>query len=314
MVGSFHTDWRRTPSAERIAAAGRADARVHALAVWALRACASCRPRDAATARRRPHQPVADPSVDERRGHGALHAAEASGGAPRALARSDKRPAVIYVGRLSKEKGLHLLPRRDLRDVPARRRAPAGLVGDGPYRRELEAALPDAVFTGTLAPREVARHWRPPTCFCFRATPIRRATSCSRRRPAACRRSCPTAAAHKEYIQPDVTGVVCPGGDAEAFGHAPRRCCATDGAARWARPRAVTPPRSDGTPRWRRCIARIGRSARAPCRLPAGRPDRRRRRPVPPFSGAPSVAEVLWRLARHRWTDWCGDGTGSPRC
>ncbi|HXG53808.1 MAG TPA: glycosyltransferase family 1 protein [Vicinamibacterales bacterium] len=63
---------------------------------------------------------------------------------------SDRRPAILYAGRLSREKGLGLLPelRRLLHDhhIPHR----FILAGDGPMARELHAALPDAAFTGTL--------------------------------------------------------------------------------------------------------------------------------------------------------------------
>jgi glycosyltransferase involved in cell wall biosynthesis len=63
---------------------------------------------------------------------------------------------VLYVGRLSREKGLDIL-------IAALRIATeAGLpfrpifVGDGPFRRTLEAECPGAVFTGTLGPAGVA--------------------------------------------------------------------------------------------------------------------------------------------------------------
>lgn len=64
--------------------------------------------------------------------------------------------ALVYVGRLSREKGLGLIP------SVARRLTAAGVehrfifVGDGPMRTELQAASPDAVFTGTLPHAEVA--------------------------------------------------------------------------------------------------------------------------------------------------------------
>jgi glycosyltransferase involved in cell wall biosynthesis len=68
----------------------------------------------------------------------------------------DRRPALIYVGRLSREKGLALLPallsRLHDRQVPHR----LVVVGDGPMRAPLEAACPDAVFTGGLPHEQVA--------------------------------------------------------------------------------------------------------------------------------------------------------------
>jgi glycosyltransferase involved in cell wall biosynthesis len=69
---------------------------------------------------------------------------------------SDTRPALLYVGRLSKEKGLGLLEalRRALHQARVAHRFV--LVGDGPMRADLQAALPDAIFTGTLSPNDVA--------------------------------------------------------------------------------------------------------------------------------------------------------------
>jgi len=69
---------------------------------------------------------------------------------------SDRRPAILYVGRVGREKGLGLLPR--LRD----RLHALGIehrlivVGQGPLLRPLREALPDAVFTGVLSREDVA--------------------------------------------------------------------------------------------------------------------------------------------------------------
>ena len=69
---------------------------------------------------------------------------------------SSKRPALLYVGRLSREKGLDMLGpfSRFLGYAGVAHRLV--LVGDGPMRTELQAACPDAVFTGTLSPDDVA--------------------------------------------------------------------------------------------------------------------------------------------------------------
>lgn len=69
---------------------------------------------------------------------------------------SDRRPALLYAGRVSREKGLALLPQ--IESCLYRMRVPFRLiiVGDGPYRRELQAACPDAVFMGTLGRDAVA--------------------------------------------------------------------------------------------------------------------------------------------------------------
>lgn len=65
------------------------------------------------------------------------------------------RRTVVYVGKLSTEKGVAVLVRA-LREVDAR----AVVVGFGPARRELEAAAgPDVLFTGPLEHRHLAHLW-----------------------------------------------------------------------------------------------------------------------------------------------------------
>ncbi len=67
-----------------------------------------------------------------------------------------RRLALLYAGRVSKEKGLDLL--RPLSDRLRRSGIDHQLIiaGDGPMRRELAASCPDAVFMGTLPVAEVA--------------------------------------------------------------------------------------------------------------------------------------------------------------
>jgi glycosyltransferase involved in cell wall biosynthesis len=69
---------------------------------------------------------------------------------------SDERPALLYVGRVSPEKGLSML--EPLTRFLHARGTPHRLVivGDGPMQRELRDTCRDAVFTGTLAPDAVA--------------------------------------------------------------------------------------------------------------------------------------------------------------
>jgi glycosyltransferase involved in cell wall biosynthesis len=69
---------------------------------------------------------------------------------------SDERPAIIYVGRVSKEKGLQMLKpfSRFLEYAGVSHRLI--VVGDGPMHSELQRGCPDAVFTGTLRHEDVA--------------------------------------------------------------------------------------------------------------------------------------------------------------
>ena len=68
----------------------------------------------------------------------------------------DRRRAVLYAGRLSREKGLALL--RPLETLLHQRRVPFRLVivGEGPMTPELRELCPDAVFTGRLSHDQVA--------------------------------------------------------------------------------------------------------------------------------------------------------------
>jgi hypothetical protein len=76
---------------------------------------------------------------------------------------------LLYVGRLSPEKGIDLVirgfqqlrlaqPMRDLRLV---------IVGDGPDRARLQKLAPDAVFTGMQTGRELSAHYASADVFCF---------------------------------------------------------------------------------------------------------------------------------------------------
>lgn len=69
---------------------------------------------------------------------------------------SDTCPAILYVGRISREKGLDMLPalQRRLKELGVRHRFI--LAGQGPMQQELSEKLDDAVFTGVLGREDVA--------------------------------------------------------------------------------------------------------------------------------------------------------------
>jgi glycosyltransferase involved in cell wall biosynthesis len=83
---------------------------------------------------------------------------------------SDRRPALIFVGRLSREKGLVLFD--DLQTLLIRHHVSHRLVfvGDGPMRDELKRLCPDAVFTGTLPHSDVAEAMESADVFVFPST------------------------------------------------------------------------------------------------------------------------------------------------
>lgn len=76
-------------------------------------------------------------------------------------------PALLYVGRVSREKGLNLLPA--LTVALARRGVPHRfiVIGRGPMEAELKAALPGAVFTGVLEGRSLAEAYASADAFVF---------------------------------------------------------------------------------------------------------------------------------------------------
>jgi glycosyltransferase involved in cell wall biosynthesis len=84
--------------------------------------------------------------------------------------RGAKGPVLLYVGRISKEKDLNLLA-----EVMPTLRQKAGpftlaLVGEGPYRAELEKLLPEAIFTGILSGRELGVAYASADLFVFPST------------------------------------------------------------------------------------------------------------------------------------------------
>ena len=77
---------------------------------------------------------------------------------------------LLYVGRISKEKDLDIIAAAYR--LLLKEGAPVQMVfvGDGPYVRELRTALPEAVFTGTLAGLELATAYASGDVFLFPST------------------------------------------------------------------------------------------------------------------------------------------------
>lgn len=71
------------------------------------------------------------------------------------------RPILLSVGRVSKEKGLDDFCELD---YPG---ATKIVVGDGPYRAELERRYPDVEFVGTKTGKDLARYFANADCFVF---------------------------------------------------------------------------------------------------------------------------------------------------
>ncbi len=76
-------------------------------------------------------------------------------------------PVVLHVGRLAPEKNLALLRESCVALREARPDARVVIVGDGPARRSLQAALPDAHFTGFVSPEALPSHYASADLFLF---------------------------------------------------------------------------------------------------------------------------------------------------
>ena len=133
---------------------------------------------------------------------------------------SGARPAVLYVGRIAKEKGLGLLPRIEaalLRHGVDHRLI---LVGDGPMRQRLAGSLRDAVFTGTLPPASVAEAMASADVLIFPSETDSAGNAVLEAQASGLPVIVSSCGGPRECIRPDETGIVCPAGEAERFGHA----------------------------------------------------------------------------------------------
>jgi glycosyltransferase involved in cell wall biosynthesis len=84
--------------------------------------------------------------------------------------RGAKGTVMLYVGRVSKEKDLNFLA-----EIMPALRQKAGpftlaIVGEGPYRKELQSLMPDAIFTGILTGRELGVAYASADLFVFPST------------------------------------------------------------------------------------------------------------------------------------------------
>lgn len=81
----------------------------------------------------------------------------------------DGELGILFVGRVSKEKNLDLLVAA-LKKLDGAVPVRPLIVGDGPYRAEMERLLPDAIFTGYLAGEDLATAYASADFFVFPST------------------------------------------------------------------------------------------------------------------------------------------------
>ncbi len=129
---------------------------------------------------------------------------------------ADGRPVLLYVGRLSKEKGVDRLPA--LHDVLVRLGVEHRLVivGEGPLRVDLARQCPDAICLGTLGRDRLAEAYASADVFVFPSTTDTAGNVVLEAQASGLPVIVSAAGGPREQMLPDVTGVVC-GDEAEAW-------------------------------------------------------------------------------------------------
>jgi glycosyltransferase involved in cell wall biosynthesis len=129
----------------------------------------------------------------------------------------ERRPALLYVGRLSREKGLGLLP--DLQASLRRHGVEHRLIlaGEGPMESELRAKCPDAIFTGALGRAEVATVFASADLFVFPSQTDTAGNVVLEAQASGIPVVVSDCGGPKENLLPGISGVVCPGTDPETW-------------------------------------------------------------------------------------------------
>lgn len=133
---------------------------------------------------------------------------------------ADDRPALLYVGRLSKEKGLALLPA--LQGALGRRGLNHRLVlaGDGPMRRQLADECPEAVIMGPLGREDVARAFASADLFVFPSETDTAGNVVLEAQASGLPVVVSSEGGPQEQMRPGLTGAVCSGRDPDTWAEA----------------------------------------------------------------------------------------------
>lgn len=129
----------------------------------------------------------------------------------------DDEVVVAFVSRLVREKGLDVyadvIERLERQDVPHR----SLVVGDGPARDDLEARLPNTVFTGFLEGNDLARAYASSDIFLFPSDTETFGNVTLEAMASGLPTICADAAGSRDLVDDGTTGRLCPPGDAAAF-------------------------------------------------------------------------------------------------
>lgn len=129
----------------------------------------------------------------------------------------DHAPALLYVGRLSREKGLACVPRLQaalLRRGVAHRWIVAG---EGPMRSELERLCPGAIFLGPLGRADVATAFASADVFVFPSDTDTAGNVVLEAQASGLPVIVSDAGGPKEHMRPGLSGAVCAGGHLAAW-------------------------------------------------------------------------------------------------
>jgi glycosyltransferase involved in cell wall biosynthesis len=132
----------------------------------------------------------------------------------------DRRPCVLYAGRLSREKDLQVV--EPLQRALQQRHVSCQLVfaGDGPMRADLQAMCPDAIFLGTLSHDEMAVAMASADIFFFPSTTDTLGNVVLEAQAAGLPVVVSDRGGPAQHVLPDRSGIVCPAGDVAAFADA----------------------------------------------------------------------------------------------
>lgn len=124
---------------------------------------------------------------------------------------SEGRPALLYVGRLSREKGLALLPL--LQDALRARGLNHQLIvaGEGPMERELAELCHDPIFTGPLSRDDVAKVFASADVFVFPSETDTAGNVVLEAQSSGLPVVVSDQGGPKENLSPGLSGVICPG-------------------------------------------------------------------------------------------------------
>lgn len=135
----------------------------------------------------------------------------------RHLGIGDDEVVVSFVSRLVWEKGLDVyadvIARLEAAQIPHR----SLIVGDGPARRELEAQLPNTLFTGYLSGDALARAYASSDVFLFPSDTETFGNVVTEAMASGLPTVCANAGGSADHVEHGTTGYLAPAGDADAF-------------------------------------------------------------------------------------------------